>query len=226
MSEDGKALQLANWLLDKGAEGFGPFTGAADLAQEYLDDPSYDSHDHRVASLIRWEVSKNTTSGFVTGLGGLATMPIALPAGFGAAWLVQARLASSIAHIYGYSLSDDRVRTLVLLSILGDATVKEPIKVAGKVIAQKTLQSGIGSISGKTLVKINQAIGFRLITKAGTKGVINLSRLVPVLGGVVGGAFDGASCYAVGAVAQRVFSRPELRQDLGLPECEGGAEAA
>jgi hypothetical protein len=204
--EDGKALQLANWLLDKGTDGFGPFVGAATLAQSYLDDMSYADNDERAHSLIKWEASKNVTTGFVTGIGGIATLPVAIPAGFGAAWLVQARLAAGIAHIHGHDIKDDRVRTLVLMSILGDATLKEPIKVAGKTIAQKALQSGINSISGKALTKINQAIGFRLLTKAGTKGVINLTRFVPVLGGVVGGAFDGATCYAVGKVAQKIFS--------------------
>lgn len=206
MSDDGKAVRLANWVLEKGVDGFGPFLGASDLADEYLADGNYVDDDQRAWSLIKWESSKNVTTGFVTGVGGFATLPVTIPAGFGAAWLVQARLAASIARIHGYDIHDDKVRTLVLMSILGDAGLKEPIKVAGKTIAQKSAKAAINTLTRETLTKINQAIGYRLLTKAGSKGVINLTRLVPFVGGVVGGVVDGAACYAVGAIAQRTFS--------------------
>jgi hypothetical protein len=55
------------------------------------------------------------------------------------------------------------------------------------------------------LLDINKKVGFRLVTKSGTTGVVNLSKAVPVLGGVVGGTIDGTSTRAVGAVARRAF---------------------
>lgn len=206
MTDDGKAMRLANWVLEKGVGGFGPFLGAADLADEYLAKGGYANDDQRAWSAIRWESSKNVTTGFVTGIGGIATLPVAIPAGFGAAWLVQARLAATIARIHGHDIHDDKVRTLVLMSILGDAGLKEPIKVAGKTIAQKSAKVAINSLTRETLTRINRTIGYRLLTKAGSKGVINLTRLVPFVGGLVGGTVDGAACYAVGAIAQRTFS--------------------
>ncbi len=41
-----------------------------------------------------------------------------------------------------------------------------------------------------TLTKINQKVGFRFITKFGTKGIINLGKLLPGVGAVVGGGLD------------------------------------
>jgi hypothetical protein len=60
-------------------------------------------------------------------------------------------------------------------------------------------------ISDATLSRINQAIGFKLVTKAGTSGLINLSRVVPLAGGLVGGGFDAAVTRGIGAAAKRTF---------------------
>lgn len=115
--EDGianKAVVLAQWIQAKAVAGVPPLCGAADLAAEYARDPSYTTTGQRVKALIRWEASKNFASGFVTGLGGILTLSVAVPAALGAYWLLQARLAAAIAALHGHSLKEDRVRTLVL----------------------------------------------------------------------------------------------------------------
>ena len=55
------------------------------------------------------------------------------------------------------------------------------------------------------LVKINEMVGFRLLTKAGEKGIINLTQIVPVVGGVIGGGVDAITCRIVGKAAKRAF---------------------
>jgi len=52
---------------------------------------------------------------------------------------------------------------------------------------------------------INKAVGFRLLTKAGSTGILNLTKMVPLVGGVVGGAFDGISTNIVGNTARDAF---------------------
>ncbi len=169
------------------------------------EDGSYLSHDDRVASLINWETSKNFSSGFLTGLGGLITLPISIPSALGASWVLQARMSGAIASIYGHNIKEDRVRTLVLLSLLGNAA-KEPLKEAGIKIGQKVTEKAIQKIPGRVLIEINKKVGFRLITKAGEKGVINLVKIVPVAGGIVGGTVDAVSCRTMGWTAQKIFS--------------------
>jgi uncharacterized protein (DUF697 family) len=207
MSDESKALKLVRWIADKGIEGVSPLTGSEDLATEYLIDKGYRNNDERVDSLINWEMSKNFTSGFITGLGGILTLPVAVPAGLGASWVLQARLAGAIACIYGYRIDEDRVRTLVILSLLGDA-VKEPLKQAGVKVGQKIGENIIKQIPGRVLIEINKKVGFRLLTKAGEKGVVNLVKVVPVLGGVVGGTIDCCACRAVGYTAKKIFRKP------------------
>jgi uncharacterized protein (DUF697 family) len=202
-----KVRRLARKVLDQAIDGVPPLSKASDLAQEYLIDQSYKSSDERADALIRWEATKNFTSGFLTGLGGIVTLPVALPSALGASWVIQARLCAAIAAIYGHNLRKDRVRTLVFLTLLGDSA-KEVLKEGGVVVGKRLTVGAIGRVPGKVLIDINKRVGFRLLTKAGEKGVVNLTKMVPVFGGVVGGAFDAAMCIAVGKFAKKLFRTP------------------
>ena len=55
------------------------------------------------------------------------------------------------------------------------------------------------------LTNINQAVGFRLFTKFGQKGLVNIHKAIPVLGGVVGGTVDAMSTYAIAKAAKALF---------------------
>lgn len=203
-AEESKALQVANWLTEKAVGGVGPLSSAEDLALEYLNDSNYEDNDKRVDSLINWETSKNFSTGFVTGLGGFATLPVAIPASLGASWVLQARMAAAIAKIYGHDLNEERVKTLILCVIIGQ-DIKEVCKQAGIKIGTKLTYVAIRKLPGEVLKRINQAVGFRLLTKAGEKGIINLTKLVPVVGGVVGGTFDAVTCRITAKAAREAF---------------------
>lgn len=65
--------------------------------------------------------------------------------------------------------------------------------------------SVIKKIPGEVLKKINQKIGFWVIIKSGTKGISNLTKLVPVVGGIIGGGFDYSSTKIIAGRANIVF---------------------
>jgi len=48
------------------------------MAEEYLAGDG--TLSDKVNSLIKWQIAKAGTSGFLTGLGGLITMPVTIPA--------------------------------------------------------------------------------------------------------------------------------------------------
>jgi uncharacterized protein (DUF697 family) len=207
-----KAMQLVNWVTKKAIAGVPPvLTSADDLAQNYLKDQTFLDHGKRIDSLINWETTKNFTSGFVTGLGGLLTLPITLPAAFGASWVIQARMAAAIANIGGHDIHDDRVQTFVVACLVGDA-VKDMAKAAGLQIGKGFTKSLISKVPGSLLIKINQMVGFRLLTKAGQKGALNFIKAVPIVGGVVGGTLDAAMCQVVGKKAKELF-HPESTEE-------------
>lgn len=50
----------------------------------------------------------------------------------------------------------------------------------------------------------------RLITKAGTTGIVNLGKAIPVAGGIVGGSIDFVTTKAIAAKAKKIFLLNEL----------------
>ena len=80
------------------------------------------------------------------------------------------------------------------------------MKTVGVNLGTKLTKSLIIQIPGKVLIEINKKVGFRLITKAGEKGVVNLMKLVPIVGGVVGAGFDGTFVNKCGNVAKNLFN--------------------
>ncbi|EOA8075709.1 EcsC family protein, partial [Escherichia coli] len=94
--------------------------------------------------------------------------------------------------------------TIVYTCLVGNAA-KDILKEAGIQIGQRLTTNAIRCISKEIIVKINKAVGFRLLTKTGATGVINMSKLVPVVGGIVGGSFDAITTNIVGNYARDTF---------------------
>jgi len=199
---ESKIQQALEWAYDKALNGI-PGTGTAEeLAAQY--EKSNDSAIDAANSLIRWQNTKAATSGFLTGLGGIVTLPVSIPANVASVLYLQLRMIAAIACIGGHDPRDDRVKALAYACLAGSA-MKDILKDAGIVIAQKVAINSIKSISRTTIVNINKAIGFRLVTKFGTSGVINLGKAVPFLGGIVGATFDSVTTNLVGNVARDTF---------------------
>lgn len=198
------AVQLINWITERAIDGIPPLCSAENLALEYLIDTSYPDAEERIESLINWETSKNFTSGFITGLGGILAMPVSVPASMGASWVIQARMAAAIAKVAGHDIKSDRVKTFVLITLLGDAC-KDVLKDVGIKVGRGFANAALKKVPGKVLIEINKKVGFRLLTKAGEKGALNLVKMVPLAGGFIGGAFDAAACRIVGKQAKNIF---------------------
>lgn len=136
------------------------------LATEYLGKYS----DPKVAAkkFIDNQVAKCTTSGFVTGLGGLITLPVAIPANIASVLYIQMRMVASLAVIGGYNLNDDEVQTLVYLCLV-KTSISDVCKSAGVQVANKMTLNLLKKLPGTVQTKINQKVGFRLVTKFGEK---------------------------------------------------------
>lgn len=197
-----KMMDLLNWSYEKAVNGVAGLDSAYDLANDYM--KTNDSLYNQANSLIRWQNTKAGTSGFLTGLGGIITLPIAIPANVASVMYVQIRMIAALAHMGGHNLNDDRVRSLVFVCLTGNAA-KDILKDIGIVVGKKIAQNSIKNISGKTITAINQKVGFRLLTKFGEKGVINLGKAIPLLGGVIGASFDSVTTNTVGNIARDTF---------------------
>ena|SRR5665648_286129 len=104
----------------------------------------------------------------------------------------------------GYNLRDDRVKTFVYVCLAGNGA-KDILKEVGVNLGAKITTQAIKQISIEVITKINQTVGFRLITKFGQTGIVNLGKMVPVVGGLIIGIMDSASTDIIGNVARNTF---------------------
>ena len=198
----GKAKEVTDKISTVGINGWGPWKGSAQIAAEHL--TTHSDVEKAIQRLIATHVRLASSTGFLAGVGGLITLPVALPADLTALWLTQARLAGAIAHLRGYDIGSDEVRSVVLISLIGSSAT-EALSQAGVQIGTKSAVSAIKQVPGRVLIQINKTVGYRLITKAGSKGIVNLTKLAPVVGGVIGGGVNFTSTRAVGAWAKKNF---------------------
>lgn len=154
--------------------------------------------------MIKWQNAKCATSGFITGLGGVLTLPAAIPADLASLLYVQLRMIAAIAYMGGYDIRDDRVKTIAFVCLTGSAAT-DIIKDAGFKLGEKITNQIINKISGQALIAINKKVGFRLFTKFGEKGIINMGKLVPIVGGLVGAALNLFATNTIGKVAKKAF---------------------
>lgn len=157
----------------------------------------YPTTEQACKAMIKNQIIKCTTSGFLTGFGGFITLPVTLPANITSVLYVQMRMIACAAYMAGFDLKSDETQTFVYACLVGVA-VNEMLKQAGIKFGIKLTNSLIKKIPGKVLTKINQKVGFRFITKFGTKGIINMGKLVPGVGAVIGGGLDLVETKAIG----------------------------
>jgi hypothetical protein len=197
-----KIMSVLDWGYEKAVNGVPGLDSAQELAESYMRKGG--SRVEQANSLIRWQNTKAGTSGFLSGLGGIITMPVTLPANITSVLYVQIRMIAAIAHMGGHNVQDDQVKTLVYVCLTGNSA-KDIMKGAGIAIGTRLTQNAIKSISGKTIIAINKKVGFRLVTKFGEKGVINLGKAVPLIGGLIGGSLDSITTNTIGNVARDTF---------------------
>lgn len=200
---ESKLTQILEWGYEKALNGLPGTETAQELAESYL--RKHSSVDKAIDSLIRWQNAKGATSGFLTGVGGLITLPVAIPANIASVMYVQIRMIAAIAYMRGYDLEDDQVKTLVFVCLTGQAAT-DILKQAGVKIGNALAKEAVKKIPGEVIKAINKAVGVRLVTKFGEKGFINLGKAVPIVGGIIGGAVDGIGTHTIGKTAKRVFA--------------------
>ncbi|MGE7672997.1 EcsC family protein [Lysinibacillus sp. NPDC094403] len=210
---EGKVFQILDWAYNSAINGLPKTLSAYEMADSYMRKSS--SLEDAIDSLIKWQQAKCATSGFVTGLGGINTLPVAVPTNLASVLYVQIRMIASIAHMRGYDLKDDQVQTFVYSCLTG-RSVAEIVKQGAIKIGVKVGQAQIKRIPSEILKAINKAVGFRLITKFGQKGVLNLGKAVPLIGGVIGGTFDATSTYVIGKLAKETFREDGYNNGDGM----------
>lgn len=186
----GIIAKTLDWAYSKAVSGFTGVDSAYDLGNSYLAQKG--SLEDQVDSLIKWQVAKAATSGFVTGLGGVMIMPLTVPANIASVIYVQIRMIAAIAYMGGHDIREDRVKSLIYICMVGNG--------AKELLKDMSVKAG-----ERLAAKIAEKVSTNIASKTGQKSVTSLGKAVPVLGGVVGGSYDGITTRVVGKVAKKIF---------------------
>ena len=185
-----------------GESKWNPDRSCYDLAAEYA--RSGRTPDECAKNFIKWQTAKAGGTGFVLGLPGLAFGIVTIPADLACTTYLQLRMIAVIALLHGWDPKSDRLKTLAFLSMLGSGAA-ETARAFGIQVGTKLTGSLLKQVPGKMLIEINKAVGFRLVTKAGTTGAVNLIKIVPIVGGLVSGGMNAATTRTIGRVAHSIL---------------------
>lgn len=192
-------------LVSLAIEGVARVPGAKPTAARHLE--RHGHVDTAIDSLIRSHVTVASAQGFATGLGGLLTTVVTLPANITGVAMLQVRLAATIAHLRGYDVDDPRVRTALVLCLLGDASgerrqrkqsLPRPMSIATAPAFDTALDR-----------RVSEIVMGDLAGRIGGKHLaVQVLRRVPLVGAPVGGAVDGYMTLAIGSyVKQELLTR-------------------
>lgn len=195
-------MKVLDWAYEKTLNGVSGLDTVEEMADKYKKQEG--TLRDKADSLIRLQNAKAGTSGFITGIGGLITLPVAIPANMASVLFVQIRMVAAIALMGGYNLRDEKVKTMVNICLAGNFA-KDIIQETGIKIGTRLTAKVIENVSERSLIAINQKVGFNLLAKYGGKGVINIGKAVPLIGGFIGGAFDAVTTNIIGNTARNMF---------------------
>ena len=183
----GAVTGLVEQLLDLGIDGKGPF----DSAQKVADVKRAERPDaeNAVDAVVQAHLKLAAAGGFVTGLGGFITLPVALPVNVVEFYVVATRMVAAIASLRGYDIKQPEIRSAVLLTLVG-ADADDLLKKAGVMSTGRLSNLAAQRLPGPALMVVNKAVGFRLLSTAGKKTLARFGKGVPVIGGVVGAGLD------------------------------------
>ncbi len=226
--EAGRLTQILDTIWNEivlGDSKLSPEKSCFELADDYRH--SGKTPEQCAENFIAWQTAKAGAAGFALGLPGFAAMPITVPADFLSVAYLQLRMVAVIGLLFGWDVRSDQFRTMAYLSLLGSAA-GELVRDLGIKATTKIAMGTINKrVSGAVLKKINSAVSARLVTKAGSTGVVNLTKIVPVLGGLVGGGVNVLVTRQIGKTAVSWLKEgppPQGENTTGASGDPGGPE--
>jgi len=199
-----ESLKFLNQILDYGVKGVGPLSSAVELAESYKNKSSYSSIPKKVNALARIEGTKNFTSGFLTSLGGIITLPVMIPISLGLNLVIQTRMVAAMAHLGGFDIEEPGVKVSIALCLLGKRG-KEIINANPSDFGNLFRSGNLSHFPKKSLLILNRIVAIQLMKVATQKGFIRVSKAIPIFGGIVGGVLDFHSCYETSEFAKELF---------------------
>ena len=188
---------------DIGLDGKASFASAETVASRALSDAG--TSEQAIESVIRKHRRGTTAGGFLTGLGGFATLPLLLPTNVFEFYVQATRMVGAIAKIRGYDLADEEVRARVLASLVGEESGEILDHVGLGPIAGAATRQVAKRLPQAQLSEVTKAIGVRLLKRFGLRSVRLFGKAIPGLGGVIGAFSDRRQLAKIATAAKKSF---------------------
>lgn len=196
--------RMVEQVLSIGIDGKGPYDSAVKVAEAALKDAD-GNVEEAIDKLVRKHVVGGAAGGFATSVGGFVTMPVAIPANVLEFYVQATRMVAGIAHLRGYDIARQNIRTAMLLTMNG-ANADDILGRAGMTTGSGRVASiALRRLPKSAMMMVNKAIGFRLLRSVGEGTLARLGRGIPIAGGGIGAALDGYMMNKIGEQAQKEF---------------------
>ena len=170
--------------------------------------------------------AQNFGSGFVAGLGGVLTLPIAIPAQLAATTFTSLRLALALAILAGKDPLEPSVAAKAIAAALGSAgSASEELDDVASVGAgvrdgvQYAAIRASGTAMQNASWRLTRAAATKLAQRGAQRGAsMAITRAVPIIGGVIGGAVDGVVTQNAGNRAMAAFFPPRPKDCSTIEE--------
>lgn len=193
-------------VLEVAIDGYGRLPGAKTAAARHLQRHG-GSVDDAIDAVIAHHVRLASAQGFVTNLGGVAAMPVSIPANLTGVAVVQIRMVAALAHLRGYDVDDNRVRTALVMCLLGPEEVAERIS-RGSLPTSPMAIATAPVFDALLDHRVAEAVVAELASRIGGKNVaVAITRRVPLLGGGISAVLDAVSTRQVGIYAKSELLR-------------------
>lgn len=191
-------------VIEAAIDGAAGMPGARVAAANHLG--KAEGREEAIDSLVSQHVSLAGAQGFVTNIGGVLAMAVSVPANMVGVSVIQCRMVAAIAHLRGYDLDDNRVRSAILMCLLGERTATELVQA-------HTLPSTPMAIATAPAFdpdldrSIADQVVSQLLTQVGGKKLgLLMAKRIPFVGGGVGAVTDGWATYTIASYARREFA--------------------
>ncbi|HET9873539.1 MAG TPA: hypothetical protein VFP89_13220 [Propionibacteriaceae bacterium] len=188
-------------VLEIAIDGVGKLPSAKSVAAKQMERHG-GSVEAAIDAIIDSHVRLGSAQGFVTNLGGVATLPMAVPANVTGTAVIQVRMIAAIAHLRGYDLSDNRVRTALVMCLLGGEEI-------GRLIARGTLPTSPMAVATAPVFdpdldrRVAEEVVTDLLGRVGGKNLaLVVTKRVPLVGGGIGAVMDGFATRQLGKYAK------------------------
>ncbi|ABC22494.1 hypothetical protein Rru_A1694 [Rhodospirillum rubrum ATCC 11170] len=198
--EGGRALALLTSLYRPVIGGFGGRGAVSVAAAEGLLRAEGDV-ERAVRETVRRTALQAGAAGFMTGLGGLVTLPVALPANVVSVLALQTRLVATIACLHGHDPESEGVRRAVMLAVVG-LSLADFGRGSGVRLGTRMSLRLLDRLPATSARALNKMIGQQLANRLAS---LTLGKAAPVVGCAIGGGMDWAGTRAVGLLADKTF---------------------